>query len=166
MVGQSVSKSVSLGVEPHLGLMTRDLLLFDSHSLVLRGARSDERTGLSFVRVTVCSNKSFVIMQKIFTILHVIHGNNVYTICTGPLSVQAQYSRLCPISSSFRCNSNQSLERSYAWPPPSLSLFFEWEWVTLRLAAYRQSIRLDARPLQTHDQKLFFQLNSCGIVLM
>jgi hypothetical protein len=31
---------------------------------------------------------------------------NVYTIYTGPLSVQAQYSRLCPISSSFRYNSS------------------------------------------------------------
>jgi hypothetical protein len=30
---QSVSQSVSLGVEPHLGLMTRYLLLFDSYGL-------------------------------------------------------------------------------------------------------------------------------------
>jgi hypothetical protein len=29
---------------------------------------------------------------------------NVYKVYTGPLSVQAQYSRLCPISSSFRYN--------------------------------------------------------------
>jgi hypothetical protein len=29
---------------------------------------------------------------------------NVYQTYTGPLSVQAQYSRLCPISSSFRYN--------------------------------------------------------------
>jgi hypothetical protein len=32
-----VSQSVSLGVEPHLGLMTRYLLLFDSYGLVLCG---------------------------------------------------------------------------------------------------------------------------------
>jgi hypothetical protein len=31
---RSVSQSVSLGVEPHLGLMTRYLLLFDSYGLV------------------------------------------------------------------------------------------------------------------------------------
>jgi hypothetical protein len=43
-----VSQSVSLGVELHLGLMTRYLLLFDSYGLVLWGALSDERTGLSF----------------------------------------------------------------------------------------------------------------------
>jgi hypothetical protein len=30
----TVSQSVSLGVEPHLGLMTRYLLLFDSYGLV------------------------------------------------------------------------------------------------------------------------------------
>jgi hypothetical protein len=34
----TVSRSVSLGVEPHLGLMTRYLLLFDSYGLVLCGA--------------------------------------------------------------------------------------------------------------------------------
>jgi hypothetical protein len=31
----TVSQSVSFGVEPHLGLMTRYLLLFDSYGLVL-----------------------------------------------------------------------------------------------------------------------------------
>jgi hypothetical protein len=35
--GQSVSQSVSLGVEPHLGLMARYLLLFDSYGLVFVG---------------------------------------------------------------------------------------------------------------------------------
>jgi hypothetical protein len=45
----TVSQSVSLGVEPHLRLMTRYLLLFDSYGLVFWGALSDERTGLSFV---------------------------------------------------------------------------------------------------------------------
>jgi hypothetical protein len=60
----TVSQSVSLGVEPHLGLMTRYLLLFDSYGLgfFLLGALSDERTGLSFVRVIACISKSFVIM--------------------------------------------------------------------------------------------------------
>jgi hypothetical protein len=48
-VSQSVSQSVSLGVEPHLGLMTRYLLLFDSYRLVLWGTLSNERAGLSFV---------------------------------------------------------------------------------------------------------------------
>jgi hypothetical protein len=47
--GQSVSQSVSLGVEPHLGLMTRYLLLFDSYGLVLWGAIFVERTGPFFV---------------------------------------------------------------------------------------------------------------------
>jgi hypothetical protein len=32
-----------------------------------------------------------------------------------------------------------------------------------RLAVYRQSVRLGAKPLETHDQRFFFpQLNSCG----
>jgi hypothetical protein len=33
--------------------------------------------------------------------------------------------------------------------------------VTLRLAVYRQSVRLSAEPLETHGQKSFSQLNTC-----
>jgi hypothetical protein len=33
--------------------------------------------------------------------------------------------------------------------------------VTLRSAVYRQSVRLGAKPLETHDQ-YFFRLNTCG----
>jgi hypothetical protein len=51
---RSVSQSVLVS-SPQLGLMTVTALL-------LWGALSDERTGLSFVRVIVCSSKSFVIM--------------------------------------------------------------------------------------------------------
>jgi hypothetical protein len=46
---RTVSQSVSLGVEPHLGPMTRYLLLFGIYGLVLWGALSDERTCLPFV---------------------------------------------------------------------------------------------------------------------
>jgi hypothetical protein len=48
----TASQSVSLGVEPHLGLMTRYLLLFCQLRSCFfggRGALSDERTGLPFV---------------------------------------------------------------------------------------------------------------------
>jgi hypothetical protein len=45
----TVSQSVSLGVEPHLRLMTRYLLLFDIYGLVFLWRYSDERTGLSFI---------------------------------------------------------------------------------------------------------------------
>jgi hypothetical protein len=34
--------------------------------------------------------------------------------------------------------------------------------VTLQLAAYRQSVRLSVKALETHDQTFFFQLNSYG----
>jgi hypothetical protein len=34
--------------------------------------------------------------------------------------------------------------------------------VTLWLAVYRQSVRLGDKPLETHDQYFFFQLNICG----
>jgi hypothetical protein len=48
----TVSQSVCLGVEPHLGHMTRKLLIDligESCSLVYGGALSNERLGLSFV---------------------------------------------------------------------------------------------------------------------
>jgi hypothetical protein len=45
----TISQSVSLGVKPHLGLMTRYLLLFDSYGLVFVGHPPDEMKGLSFV---------------------------------------------------------------------------------------------------------------------
>jgi hypothetical protein len=45
----TVSQSVSLGVKPHLGFMTRYVLLFDSYGLVLWGAFSDKMVGLSFI---------------------------------------------------------------------------------------------------------------------
>jgi hypothetical protein len=45
-----VSQSVSLGIEPHLRLVTRYLLLFDNYCFVFGGgALSHERTGLSSV---------------------------------------------------------------------------------------------------------------------
>jgi hypothetical protein len=34
--------------------------------------------------------------------------------------------------------------------------------VTLWLAVYRQNVRLGVKPLETHDQRYFVQLNSCG----
>jgi hypothetical protein len=34
--------------------------------------------------------------------------------------------------------------------------------VTLRLAVYSQSVRLGVKPLETHDQSFFSQLNPCG----
>jgi hypothetical protein len=47
----TVNQSVSLGVELHLGLLTRYLLSFDSYGIFffLWGTLSDERTGLYFV---------------------------------------------------------------------------------------------------------------------
>jgi hypothetical protein len=52
----TVSQSVSLGAEPHLGLMTRYLLLFHSYCLVLWGALSDEgRVCLSYTLMALAS---------------------------------------------------------------------------------------------------------------
>jgi hypothetical protein len=44
----TVRQSVCLGVEPNLGLLTRDIF-FKLQSCLIWGALSDERPGLSFV---------------------------------------------------------------------------------------------------------------------
>jgi hypothetical protein len=81
--------------------------------LLMWGALSDERTGLSLARVTVSSYKSVVSMYS----LHVIKYIYICTTYTGPLSVQGQYSKSCPISLVAPVTTSvQALERSYAWP--------------------------------------------------
>jgi hypothetical protein len=80
------------------------------------GALSDERTGLSFARVTVNSNNSVVSMYNLY---FTCYQTYVYTIYTGPLSVLVQYRRSCPIISSSCYYSSR-----VTWPPPSLSLLY------------------------------------------
>jgi hypothetical protein len=101
----TVSQSVCLGVEPHLGLMTRYLFIYfflwKLQSCQFWGALSDERSGLSFVSqsLEVGHLSVYTYNQNIYNL-----SNTWYAIFTKPLSVQAQYSRLCPISSSFCYN--------------------------------------------------------------
>jgi hypothetical protein len=60
----TVSQSVCLGVDPHLGLITRYLLLFDSYGLLLLGALSDERTGLSFVHAAGSCQRNYCLRYE------------------------------------------------------------------------------------------------------
>jgi hypothetical protein len=60
-VSQSVSP-VSLGVEPHLGLMTRYLLLFDSYGLVF-----NEKTGLTLYMLLVLASAVFLGSESLGT---------------------------------------------------------------------------------------------------
>jgi hypothetical protein len=59
-------------------------------AFLLWGALSDERTGLSFVRVIVCISKSFVIMQKMFTfyMLNMFKIYSIYRASVSPGSAQ------------------------------------------------------------------------------
>jgi hypothetical protein len=69
----TVSQSVSLGVEPHLGLMTRYLLLFDRYGLVfLWGALSDKRTGLFFVYAAGFARAVFLGSESLGTRDHIL----------------------------------------------------------------------------------------------
>jgi hypothetical protein len=69
----TVSQSISLGVEPHLGLMTRYLLLFDSYF-------PDHMGRLLFIRLTFCCNKLVVSMYNIFT-FYMLLNVRIYNIC-------------------------------------------------------------------------------------
>jgi hypothetical protein len=66
----TVSQSVSLGVEPNLGLLTRDIFFFKLQSCLIWGALSDERSGLSFV--SLLSIQSVVV--SVFTYI-------IYILC-------------------------------------------------------------------------------------
>jgi hypothetical protein len=69
------------------------------------GALSDERSGLSLVSQSsvlgLCMYVRTVYLQNL---LDRIQGSALCRVFTWPLSVQAQYSRLCPITGSFRYN--------------------------------------------------------------
>jgi hypothetical protein len=69
----------------------------NSCRFLMWGALSDERTGLSFARVIVSSNKS---VDSTYTLYFTCYYMYVYTIYTSPLSLQVQYSSSCPIISS------------------------------------------------------------------
>jgi hypothetical protein len=95
-----------LGVEPYLVFMTRYFIFFESFCPVHVGVPSLMRgKGLSFVRVTVCSIKSLSVCTIIY-ILPVINNFYIQYVYTRLLSVQAQYSRLCPIFSSIHYSSS------------------------------------------------------------
>jgi hypothetical protein len=59
----TVSESVSLGVEPDLGLMTRYLLLFDSYGLVLWGGPSLTRVGICLLYVAGTCHRSLSLVR-------------------------------------------------------------------------------------------------------
>jgi hypothetical protein len=84
----SVSQSVShWGLWPDIGYSLTVTVLS------LWGALSDERMGLSFVRVIVCSTMSVVQMYNVFTFYMFYMLLTVYTRDTRPLSVQGHLQR-------------------------------------------------------------------------
>jgi hypothetical protein len=85
----TVSRPVCLGII--IWALRPDLYYCQTVAdLLMWGALSDERTGLLFARVTVSSSKPLVSMYVCMY---------VYTVYTRPRSVQAKYSRSCPIIS-------------------------------------------------------------------
>jgi hypothetical protein len=98
-VATEVSQSVCFGVEPRLGFMTR-YSLFERYCPVHVGRPLWQEDG-SVITVTVSS----ISQLSICTVIYVLLLNKY----TGPLSFQAYYSRLCPISSRFRYNGSLAI---------------------------------------------------------
>jgi hypothetical protein len=72
----TVSQSVHLGVEPDLGLLTRDIFFFWKVTVLsFGGALSDERSGLSFVSLQSVS----IYTKYLHTMLHIIDIYNIYS---------------------------------------------------------------------------------------
>jgi hypothetical protein len=105
----TVSQSVCLGVEPNLGLMTRDYFFSPKLLSYLFGAPSLTRGRVCYLSVFVITvyNSQSVFTSIIYNkYLHYLnnyilcythlHCNAIFTIYTRPLSVKARYSRLCP----------------------------------------------------------------------
>jgi hypothetical protein len=81
--------------------------MFDRYCLVLGGGGAPSLTTGRVCRLSqsVSSNKSIVSMYNYLHFTYMFHVLlNTYTIYTKPLSVQAQYRKLCPISGNFGYN--------------------------------------------------------------
>jgi hypothetical protein len=94
--GRSLSQSVSQSVsQSWCRAHDQIFMLFDSHGLVFVGRPLWREDGclLSESLCAVISHLSSCKRYLQFYTLYMVI--NVYTICTGPLPVQAQYSRLC-----------------------------------------------------------------------
>jgi hypothetical protein len=100
MLRLTMSQSVCLGVEPRPGSWPDVCYSLTVTVLSLGGRPLWWEDGS-----VVCQSQSAVLRQLSLRtsiyILHVLHGYDIYT---WPLSVRAQYSRLCPTSGSFRYN--------------------------------------------------------------
>jgi hypothetical protein len=109
----TVSQSVCLGVEPHLGHMTRNLfidLIGESYSLVYGGALSDERSGLSFVsQSSVLGLCLYICTVYLQNLLNRVKWSALCTIFTKPLSHRyfsisiSNYIKLRTANPSYTC---------------------------------------------------------------
>jgi hypothetical protein len=69
----TISQSVSLGVEPHLGVMTRYLLLFDSYGLVLCEENSLTRGRVSHLYMLLAlASAAFIGSESLGTRDHIL----------------------------------------------------------------------------------------------
>jgi hypothetical protein len=148
-VGQSVSQSVSQSwCRAPSGAHDQIFITVWQLRSCLCGALSLTKGRVCLLSVIVCSSKSYL---QFYTLYMVI---NVYTICIGPLSLQAQYSRLCPISSSFRYNSTSTL--SYSKSESKSELCYD-----------RRSVGQSVLVLSTHlmlTTRFLLLSDSCGFV--
>jgi hypothetical protein len=145
----TVSQSVSLGVEPHLRLVTRYLLHFDSYGLVFLGRPLSREGGSVFcIYCWPLSAYSF-------------SGPNHLRLLTISYCLRFETS-LFVASYDSQGHGGGIRTRLHTGRYSKVKVKVK---VTLRLAVYRQSICPGVKPLETHDHQNFFypQLNPFDI---
>jgi hypothetical protein len=115
------SASLSWNNAPIWGLRPGFCYCQTAAGLLMWAAFSDGRTGLSFARVTVSSNMSVVSTYNLL-VIKCIYIQHIQGLCQSRLSTAVQdLSLVAPATTAV-----YSLERSYAWLLPSLSLLQAW----------------------------------------
>jgi hypothetical protein len=154
--GQSVSWSC---VKPHPGLRTRFLWLSHGCGFVDVGRPIWREEG-SVASAVILGSESRETHDHIL----LFQAGDFWRARSPCLYPQRQGGSVIPSGIVFpfrRLLRLAGLRWRYLNPPSKVKIK-----VTLRLVVYRQSVRLDAKPLETHDQSFFLSWTLALIVLM
>jgi hypothetical protein len=173
---QSVSQSVSFGVKHPTWAKDQIFISQTVAGLLMWGALSDKKTGLSLTVVADPRQRSHSRIRfprdlwPYFTVSD-SRAPNLEGQVPIFVSPRNRVTRLYPHPDTGfpfrRLLRLAGLRWRYSNPTPHGESHTFWVRVTLRLAVYSQSVRLGAKPLENHDQRfVFYSWILAVIVLM